>query len=222
MRAGRPGVPNFDHIARLYRWLEYLTLGPLLERTRTHFLPRLGSCRSALVLGDGDGRFTARMMAMYPKIQVHAVDLSPAMMKLLQARVTRVGARDRLRTTVGDALDFEPEGQVDLVVTHFFLDCLTQEQVVQLVRQLRPHFAAGGVWLVSEFQVPREGRLRRPAELLIRGLYLAFRVLTGLRVKRVPAYRGSLRLASLVSVGEHLEMGGLLTAQLWQLRLEDG
>lgn len=217
----RAGVPNFDRIARLYRWLEYLTLGPLLERTRNHFLPRLVECRSALVLGDGDGRFTARMMAMHPNMQVHAVDLSPVMVKLLRARVARVGARDRLRTTVGNALEFEPDGQVDLVVTHFFLDCLTKEEVWSLTKRLKGHLVQGGLWLVSEFQVPPEGRLQRPAKLLIRGLYLAFRVLTGLRVKRVPAYRGPLVFARLVRVGERLEMGGLLTTQLWQVRREE-
>ena len=214
--AGRP--PNFDRIANLYRWLEYLTLGRLLERTREHFLPRLAECRSALVLGDGDGRFTARMMAMHTEMRVQAVDLSPVMMRLLEARVARVGARDRLRTTVGDALGFEPNGPVDLVVTHFFLDCLAQADVERLMERLKPHLAKGAMWLVAEFQVPLEGRLRRPGKLFLRGLYLAFRVLTGLRTTRMPAYRRVLRAAKLLRVDEHSEMSGLLTTQLWQVR----
>ncbi len=213
-------TPNFDRIARAYRWLEYGTLGPLLERTREHFLPRLTECRAALVLGDGDGRFTARMMAMHPEMRVHAVDLSPAMMKLLETRVARVGARERLRTTVGNALQFEPDGQVDLVVTHFSLDCLTQQEVELLVSRLRPDLSAGALWLVSDFQAP-VGWLQVPCKLLIRGLYLAFRVLTGLRATRVPAYQETLRLAGFVRVGEHLEMGGLLTTELWQVPREE-
>ena len=216
----RAETPNFDRIARLYRWLEYLTLGPLLERTREYHLEHLAGCKQALVLGDGDGRFTARMMARYPEMRVQAVDLSAGMMRLLEARVTRVGGRERLRTTVGDAREVEPEGPVDLVVTHFFLDCLTQEEVWFLTKRLKPHLKEGGMWLMSEFQVPN-GWLRVPGWLLIRGLYLAFRVLTGLRVTRVPAYRGPLRLARFVRVREHLEMGGLLTTELWQIRLEE-
>ena len=216
----RAETPNFDRIARLYRWLEYLTLGPLLKRTRDYHLEHLAGCKQALVLGDGDGRFTARMMARYPEMRVQAVDLSPAMMKLLEARVARLGSRDRLRTTVGNALEFVPEGPVDLVSTHFFLDCLTQGEVLLLTKRLKPHLTKGGMWLVSEFQVPN-GRLRVPGWLLIRGLYLAFRMLTGLRVTRVPAYRGPLRLARFVRVREHLEMGGLLTTELWQVRPEE-
>ncbi len=216
----RAEAPNFDRIARLYRWLEYLTLGPLLKRTRDYHLEHLAGCKQALVLGDGDGRFTAQMMARYPEMRVQAVDLSLAMVKLLEARVARVGARDRLRTTVGNALKFVPEGPVDLVVTHFFLDCLTQEEVLLLTKRLKPHLTKGGMWLVSEFQVPN-GWLRVPGWLLIRGLYLAFRMVTGLRVTRVPAYRGPLRLARFVRVREHLEMGGLLTTELWRVRPEE-
>ena len=67
---------NFDRIARPYRWLEYLSLGRALERCRFHFLPRLRDCRRALVLGDGDGRFTAKLLDANPSVQVDAVDIS--------------------------------------------------------------------------------------------------------------------------------------------------
>ena len=60
--------PNFDRVARLYRWAEYLLLGPLLARTRKHFLPQLTSATHALVLGDGDGRFLAHLLHHAPKL----------------------------------------------------------------------------------------------------------------------------------------------------------
>ncbi len=48
-------VPNFNRLAQIYRWLEYLSFGPFLWRCRIRFLPDLAHCRRALVLGDGDG-----------------------------------------------------------------------------------------------------------------------------------------------------------------------
>ena len=87
--AARPA--NFDHIARPYRWLEYLTFGPYLERCRFHFLDQLKRHRRALILGDGDGRFTARLLATNPQISVDAVDSSAAMLNLLSERVSRLG-----------------------------------------------------------------------------------------------------------------------------------
>ena len=65
MKPEKPAA-NFDLIARPYRWLEYLTFGPALARCRNHFLPQLTDRRAALVLGDGDGRFLARLLAPTP------------------------------------------------------------------------------------------------------------------------------------------------------------
>ena len=81
---GMPAAPNFNHLARIYRWLEYLTFGPFLWRCRVHFLPQLSDCRSALVLGDGDGRFTARLLRENPHLRVMAIDGSPGMIDVPQ------------------------------------------------------------------------------------------------------------------------------------------
>ena len=86
---------NFDPIARPYRWLEYLTFGPYLERCRYHFLNQLGQHCRALILGDGDGRFTARLLAANPEISVDAVDSSATMLHLLTKRVSRLGQSAR-------------------------------------------------------------------------------------------------------------------------------
>ena len=71
-RSSGPCPPNFDRIARLYRWGEYALLGPALERTRNHLLPLLAIRRNALVLGDGDGRFLARLLSQNPALRALA------------------------------------------------------------------------------------------------------------------------------------------------------
>ncbi|HZY62001.1 MAG TPA: class I SAM-dependent methyltransferase, partial [Edaphobacter sp.] len=119
--------PNFNFIARPYRWLEYLTLGKALERCRTYYLPQLLTRQSALVLGDGDGRFLRALLSANPQLHAEAVDTSAAMLQLLRKNCAVTA--DRLRIHHGSALNFAPTGQYDLVVTHFFLDCLTQPEV---------------------------------------------------------------------------------------------
>lgn len=208
--------PNFDGIARPYRWLEYLTLGPALTRCRNHFLPELADRRTALVLGDGDGRFLARLLAGNPDLEADAVDLSAAMLGLLsrRARGTHPTASARLRTYAMPAQAFLPTRTYDLVVTHFFLDCLTQEELERLVEQISKSLAPEACWLISDFQVPY-GAMRWPAQLLIRGLYLAFRVLTGLRVTRLPDHAGALTRAGFTRTEGHTSLAGLLTTEIW-------
>lgn len=208
--------PNFDHIARPYRWLEYLSLGRALERCRFHFFPQLLDCRRALILGDGDGRFTAKFLATNTLIEVDAVDISQAMLALL--RQGSEAASERLRTHLADARVFPYESAskpYDLVVTHFFLDCLTQPELDELVTRIVPALAPGALWLISDFRIP-EGPMRLPARVYVRSLYLAFRMLTGLKTTQLPDYASPFAEQGLTCKARHRSLAGLLTTELWQ------
>jgi len=212
--------PNFDRIARPYRRLEYLTLGKTLERCRLHFLPQLLDRRCALILGDGDGRFTASLLDRNRTIEADALDLSATMLALLRQRSAAApNASARLRTHHANALDFVfeqlPAQPYDLVVTHFFLDCLTQPELDGLIARIVPVLAPGAIWLVSDFRIP-SGAMRLPAQVYIRNLYFAFRVLTGLRTTHLPDYSTPLRKLGFTRANHHHSLTGLLTTEMWQ------
>jgi ubiquinone/menaquinone biosynthesis C-methylase UbiE len=212
------GEPNFNSIARPYRWLEYFTLGRALERCRLHYLPRLLDRRHALVLGDGDGRFLARLIAVNPTLRAIAVDTSSTMLELLQRRCETAvfSARTRLRTCNYSALEHATSSKTDLVVAHFFFDCLTQSELDTLIVRIAKHVRPGALWLISDFRIP-SGPMRLPARILVRSLYLAFRVLTGLRTTRLPDHATPLTQAGLTRIAHHHSLAGLLTTELWQL-----
>lgn len=205
--------PNFNLIARPYRWLEYLTLGKALERCRMHNIPQLLTRRKALVLGDGDGRFLRALLSANPRLDAEAVDTSVAMLQLLRRNCAATA--DRLRTHHGSALNFVPTGPYDLVVTHFFLDCLTQPEVETLTASILPTLTPGALWLVSDFRIPA-GAMRLPARVLVRGLYFAFRILTGLRTTQLPNHATALQQIGMKRIAHHHSLGGLLTTELWQ------
>jgi hypothetical protein len=218
VRTTTPAQPDFDRVAGIYRLAEYMALGPLLQRTRTHFLPQLGGCRQALVLGDGDGRFLARLLQENRGLQAVAVDTSARMLGLLGARCGF--AAGRLQTRNGPALTVDFAGDTDLVVTHFFLDCLTQPEVEELIQRIAAGVQPGALWLLSDFAVPTSGPLRPFAALYIRALYLAFRVLTGLRVTRLPDPQRALAASGFARMARHERLGGLLYTELWRCRIE--
>jgi ubiquinone/menaquinone biosynthesis C-methylase UbiE len=208
---------NFDRVARPYRWMEYLTFGRSLERCRLHFLPLLHTRRHALVLGDGDGRFLARLLSANPHLEADAVDLSPSMLRLLENRAQTVApdATARLRIFQADALAFTPEQPCDLIVTHFFLDCLTRSQTEALALRLAQYALPGALWLVSDFRIPA-GAMRWPARALVWSLYLAFRMLTGLRTTRLPDHAAALTEAGFHRIERNLSLAGMLTSELWE------
>jgi ubiquinone/menaquinone biosynthesis C-methylase UbiE len=219
--AARPA--NFDLIARPYRSLEYLTFGPYLERCRFYFLDQLTTHRRALILGDGDGRFTVRLLAANPEVAADAVDSSAAMLQLLTNRLSNLGpgARKRLKAIHSDALTFTPEGgNYDLVVTHFFLDCFTEDDLTPLLARIKPHLASGATWLVSEFAIPKDQPAAYLSRLVLFVLYRAFRIATGLNTQRLPAYAPLFRQNGLSLSRQKSFLGGLLVSELWKFDSE--
>lgn len=209
---------NCDRIARWYRPLEYLVFGRALERRRFEYLGQVGEVRRALILGDGDGRFTAEFVRRYPLARVDSVELSTGMLALAQARLRRLKLdSEGVRFFQGDARMIDLEGEYDLIVTHFFIDCFDVEELRTLVGRISERCVPGGRWLISEFSsIPGAGVLSIAAAALIRVMYLFFRIATGLRVKRLPDYVPVLAADGFRIVRQSSAAGGLLVSELWE------
>jgi hypothetical protein len=208
--------PNFNRLARAYKWMELASFGPWLWRCRCVFLDELDACRNALLIGDGDGRFTARFLTQNLLVRIDAVDASRAMLQALARSAGPLAGRVRLH--LADARLLEPPSPpYDLVVTHFFLDCLTSDEVASLAEKLRGCVTPSARWLISEFAVPGGWFGRLLARPVIAGLYLAFWLLTGLSVRRLPNHRDALTKIGFRLIRHREWLGGLLISELWTL-----
>ncbi|MFL6417547.1 MAG: class I SAM-dependent methyltransferase [Bryobacteraceae bacterium] len=209
---------NCDSIARAYRWMEYLTFGPALHRRRREFLKDMGNARSVLILGDGDGRFTADFLQRNPHALVCSLDSSQRMTSLAAGRIARIpNGSARIKQSVEDVRRAQLTGTFDLVVTHFFLDCFTTDEVRHLIRRITAHVLPGGQWVISEFQIPPAGFRRLVAGLAIKLLYAGFRILTGLEAKRLPDYRRILESNDYHRTAIRTGVAGMLVSETWQL-----
>jgi len=214
--------PNFNRLANLYRWMEWFTFGPWLCRSRLAFLPELAACRHALVLGDGDGRFTARLLRANSTIRIEAVDASPAMLKALvrnagpNACRVRIHCADaRLWETPYLSGDLPGNPPYDLVATHFFLDCLTTQEIRSLAMRLRRSVSPSASWLVSEFAAPLGWFGRMVASPIVWMLYRLFGALTGLAARSLPDHRTALLESGFALQKRRKWLGGLLASELW-------
>lgn len=217
------GAPDFDRLAGAYRWMEWFSFGPLLRRCRCAFLGELRTAQRALVLGDGDGRFTAELLRINPEVRIDAVDASPEM---LRALVQRAGANaGRVRAIVADIRSWQPgrADAYDLVVSHFFLDCLTTAEAEALAGSVRTHLVRRGLtegagWVVSDFAVPEGFAGRLVGRVLVGFLYCAFGVLTGLRIRKLPDHTAALRSTGFVLEERREMLLGLLFSEVWRLQ----
>ncbi len=197
-------------------------MGRSLERRRLEFLDDLTVARHILILGEGDGRFLQKLLEVNPSAHIDCVDSSGRMLEVARARAAAGrGAANaavaRVRFHHADARLWLPpaDRRYDLVVTHFFLDCFSEEELHPLLERLAAATTLDAQWVVSEFRLPERGWQAWRARLWIGGLYRLFGWTTGLRVRRLPLYRPLLervgfRLARQVTVS-----AGLLVSERW-------
>ncbi len=205
---------NADRLAPWYRWIEYATFGRALERHRFAFLDRLSSARRVLLVGEGDGRTLARLLAVARAAQVDVVEISPQMIALARQRA---GSSARVRFVQGDAREVSwPAEHYDGLITCFFLDCLEETELRRLVRDLARSLTARGEWLLSEFATPPKGWRRWKARAWITTMYYFFRITTGLRVRRLPPIESALTNAGMIRSVSQTGHGGMIVSEVWK------
>ncbi|MHB8502791.1 MAG: class I SAM-dependent methyltransferase [Candidatus Acidiferrales bacterium] len=210
---------NCDGIARYYEMLEHLSFGRSLERSRFAFLGETRTSRRALLCGGGDGRFLARLLCASARVEVDFVDLSPKMIELAERRIAAMGRsfRERVRFRAGDVREFKPRPEgYDLIVTNFFLDCFTEQELAQVVACLANCAAPHVRWIVSDFREAHGPFGRIWTGAVIRSLYAAFRLTTGLRVTQLPCYAAALARRGYLLRCEETAFAGLLHSSLWE------
>jgi hypothetical protein len=121
-----------------------------------------------------------------------------------------------------DALACEPaqfpEAPFDLVVSHFFLDCFTQPEIELLLSRVQEAVCEDTVWIVSDFAIPERAPAKQIAMLIVRGLYVAFGLLTGLTIRRLPDHGRVLQKAGWRLEDRQELLFGLLASERWRRR----
>jgi len=219
MSVAKAGRMNCDRLARYYEMLERLTFGRRLEKRRFAFLAEAEAAERALLCGDGDGRFLAELLRVNARARVDFVDLSWGMIAIAERRVAKMGEsfHERVRFFACDVMEFEPEaGGYDLISAHFFLDCFSEAEIGAVVGRIAGWGARDARWVVSEFCEAETILSRVWTRAVIRGLYAAFRLTTGLRVRRLPDYAAALAERGFRLRKRETDLGGLLCSGVWE------
>jgi ubiquinone/menaquinone biosynthesis C-methylase UbiE len=206
---------NCDWIAPYYRWFEHLGFGGELQRRRCSLLPRIGMPGQVLVLGDGDGRFLARLLEQIQDAgsgaAIDAIEVSERMQTLARLRTG-----NRVVHRLGDARVLPLDrGRYDLIVTHFFLDCFDSAEAPALIARLAGAAAPRAQWLISEFRQAPAGWRATWCRAWLRSLYWFFRWTTGLEVRALTDHHPLLARHGFRLEHQETSRWGLLASELW-------
>ena len=204
---------NCDLIAPHYWWIERLGMGRALERRRRCFLPEIEQARRALVLGDGDGRFLRELLRRNAVVRADYVDVSLRMLEL--ARQKAGGERVSYQQADAQTVTL-PAGEYDLIATHFFFDCFGRSELERLIARVADAAKPGAQWIVSEFNIPRQGWPNTLGRLLVSALYLFFRIVTGLKTRHLVDHRPMLRSQGFRLISATHSRAALVVSELWE------
>lgn len=235
-----PRTVNCDRLAPWYHLLESVAFGRALEARRVALLPWALATHKppdgcppsrALLLGEGDGRFLAALAARpeaagrttFDVVEASAGMLARARRRCPPAARTRARwhhaeARTWLRARRDEIVAGRTE-PFDLIVTHFFLDCFSADELPGLVGEIAAAAALDARWVVADFrQPPGHGWRARRARAWLGTMYAFFRLTTGLRTRRLADHRPHLAAAGFRCERAAGARGGLLVAEGWRRR----
>ncbi len=208
---------TFDRLAPVYDTLEAVLAGRKLSRCRNALWDRIPEPKDILLAGEGHGKSLAEAVRRYPDAQVTYLDASGKMHDAARRRLRKLSlTEDNVTFVDADILHWKSGAQYDLIVTQFFLDCFTHQQLVRMVPSLAQALIPGGHWMLADFQIPACGSARVRAQLIHWAMYRFFRTLVNLPASALVPPHPMLADCGLVR-REHQEFDwGLLYADLWQ------
>ncbi|MES2308980.1 MAG: class I SAM-dependent methyltransferase [Verrucomicrobiota bacterium] len=175
-------LSNFNFIAPFYRKLQFLFDGYTLQKCRTEWIQELKGSSKILVLGEGPGQLLEALIKTSPSSEIFCIDSSIAMLREAQRSVEKLKTNTAQIHFIHATLpsDKLPEGPYDGVITPFFLDCLSDENLQKTISFTAQQLKPGGRWLLSDFCIPPRGFSRWRAKIMLFFAYRFFKLTTGL------------------------------------------
>lgn len=208
---------SFDRIARHYRWMELVLAGGALQRCRTAFLHETTRAESALFLGEGNGRCLVPFLETNRRSRVVCVEESGQMIAAAKSALRRRKVDPkRVRFVRANVLTWNPPPEAfDLIVSHFFLDCFTEDQLRRIIPAIASAARPGCIWLFADFRIPSRGVRRVRALAIHRLMYAFFRIVTKLPAKRLTPPDAFLREAGFRQIARITAQCGLIRSDCW-------
>ncbi len=204
---------SFDHLAPFYQAMETIAAGQKLQRCRIAFLAEIPAPQRVLLAGEGHGRFLPECLRQFPKAKIIVADSSLQMLKIAQAKVTSAQVEfihiDLLKWT-------EPTYKFDLIVTNFFLDCFSKDELVAVITHLSELATPTAEWLIADFEIATTRFARLRCQIIIALLYRFFRRVCGLRARALISPNPELQRVGFMLHRRVTYDWGLLKSEWWR------
>jgi SAM-dependent methyltransferase len=209
---------SYERLARFYKLIESITIGPPLLNARLAHLDLLAegpTPKHVLLIGEGNGSFLLPFAQRFQDTQITVIDQSAAMLEIAQSRALEAGI-DMTRIFFRQA-DMQsatlPTNYYDLIVTLFFFDNFDESTVCKMITALEGAATVPAQWLLADFQIPEHGWRRLRARFWLAILYGFFRVFAA---RHLPPIEAILNCSNFKQTARKTYCGQMLYSTLYQ------
>jgi spermidine synthase len=193
-----------------------LVFGHSIHKAQIEFLSEVPQNSNVLIIGGGSGKFLRDLLIKSPVMKVVYIESSAKMIKLSREAIRDVHGSDRVEFRTGTESDIRDEELFDVVITHFFLNLFHGTDLRNVAGKLYSHLKPGGIWLFSDFRINNNGLRRIWQNLLLRIMYLFFKITTGLMNNTLESFNTLFHAIGLVKVHEKFFYAGMISASCWR------
>jgi len=214
-------IEGFNRIAPFYNIASVISSFNKIHKSQTWLLSKQMKFSKVLIIGGGDGKFLLEAMKQGLSEQYYYIDISDAMIKLAQSKIKKQLplSLSSVIFICGSYQDIPENEKFDLIVTPYFLDCFSDDELSLVVDKLYSQLTIEGTWFFADFNIP-EGSFRSFIfKNIIQLLYGIFNLFCDLRVNRLPDFSKEFCKYGFTILYEKYFLGGLLVARIYKSKI---
>ncbi len=201
---------NYNNSAWFYDRLSRLVYGRALINAQVYLLGFIPPKSKILIAGGGTGWILEELTKTHPSgLDITYVEISANMTKLSRKRQTG----QNTVAFVNDAVEnVKLPACFDVVITPFLFDNFVDETVDHVFKHLHNLLKPEGLWLNADFQLT--GRWWQ--NVLLRSMFIFFRLLCGIEASRLPAIEKRFSTARYSVIEDKTFFGDFIVARVYR------
>lgn len=197
---------NYDKIAPYYQSLSQIIFGNTLIECQLDVFRSLNPHSKLLIIGGGDGKVFKYLDR--DDLEITFVEISEEMMNL-----AREQSNLPINWMQADIFRINFKETFDYVYLPFLIDNFTENQTESLIKRIKPILNLDGELIITDF-------IEKPVawhKYLMQAMYLFFRAVASVKVKKMPPLKNILKAESFSSVSTQFYFKGFIETAKYRI-----
>ncbi|GAL83382.1 ubiquinone/menaquinone biosynthesis methylase [Sporocytophaga myxococcoides] len=175
---------GFNRLAAIYDYLLLIPPGRGFIKSQEELIHLLPEKKSCLIIGGGTGNFLRSLIISGKVTNIVNLDISEKMLAKASVKIKDLYQDCKVEFRRGSFDKIAEEEKFDLIITNFFLDLFSQEEVKTWISFIHEKLSSEGLFYYTDLQISRGKTLRTfMKNMYIKVLYFFFRNTTSISGK---------------------------------------